>query len=288
MLGARGRLPPGPALRSAAARHRRAPPPRAAGAPSSPSSSSGPGLRSGGSSGAAGCAGGAAGAAGPRTAGSDHFSPREIAAAYSPFAASSELGSGSGPRGAPPGSARCWLRRRPRSEPRPSAIGRRRESDAISAVSARSRPSPPAYVCASLSLARCLRCRAAPGALCLPLLTCPFCYLLSQKRFIKGLRQYGKNFFRIRKELLPNKETVSTPDFLSFALPLLFAPTELFPAHPGCVLLALPGEERAADGSWLCFLGPFVGFRYVKESVAAGVVQAARSAFLESKSNFKS
>jgi len=29
-----------------------------------------------------------------------------------------------------------------------------------------------------------------------------------QKRFIKGLRQFGKNFFRIRKELLPNKETV--------------------------------------------------------------------------------
>nr|XP_029505280.1 arginine-glutamic acid dipeptide repeats protein-like [Oncorhynchus nerka] len=29
------------------------------------------------------------------------------------------------------------------------------------------------------------------------------------KRFIKGLRQYGKNFFKIRKELLPNKETVS-------------------------------------------------------------------------------
>uniref|UniRef100_A0A8C7CC63 Arginine-glutamic acid dipeptide (RE) repeats b n=1 Tax=Oncorhynchus kisutch TaxID=8019 RepID=A0A8C7CC63_ONCKI len=27
------------------------------------------------------------------------------------------------------------------------------------------------------------------------------------KRFIKGLRQYGKNFFRIRKELLPNKKT---------------------------------------------------------------------------------
>ncbi|KAK7811080.1 hypothetical protein U0070_016020, partial [Myodes glareolus] len=31
-----------------------------------------------------------------------------------------------------------------------------------------------------------------------------------RKRFVKGLRQYGKNFFRIRKELLPNKETVST------------------------------------------------------------------------------
>ncbi|KAJ8319780.1 hypothetical protein KUTeg_001367 [Tegillarca granosa] len=29
------------------------------------------------------------------------------------------------------------------------------------------------------------------------------------KRFVKGLRQYGKNFFKIRKELLPNKETVS-------------------------------------------------------------------------------
>nr|UEK51430.1 RERE-like protein [Parasacculina yatsui] len=27
------------------------------------------------------------------------------------------------------------------------------------------------------------------------------------KRFIKGLRQFGKNFFRIRKELLPHKET---------------------------------------------------------------------------------
>uniref|UniRef100_A0A3P8VCN6 Arginine-glutamic acid dipeptide repeats protein n=1 Tax=Cynoglossus semilaevis TaxID=244447 RepID=A0A3P8VCN6_CYNSE len=27
------------------------------------------------------------------------------------------------------------------------------------------------------------------------------------KRFIKGLRQFGKNFFRIRKELLPSKET---------------------------------------------------------------------------------
>uniref|UniRef100_G3RGX2 Arginine-glutamic acid dipeptide repeats n=1 Tax=Gorilla gorilla gorilla TaxID=9595 RepID=G3RGX2_GORGO len=35
----------------------------------------------------------------------------------------------------------------------------------------------------------------------------PICFFLSQKRFVKGLRQYGKNFFRIRKELLPNKET---------------------------------------------------------------------------------
>lgn len=29
-----------------------------------------------------------------------------------------------------------------------------------------------------------------------------------QKRFVKGLRQYGKNFFKIRKELLPHRETV--------------------------------------------------------------------------------
>jgi hypothetical protein len=28
------------------------------------------------------------------------------------------------------------------------------------------------------------------------------------KKFIKGLKQWGKNFFRIRKELLPNKTTV--------------------------------------------------------------------------------
>uniref|UniRef100_A0A8D0BWQ6 Arginine-glutamic acid dipeptide repeats protein n=1 Tax=Salvator merianae TaxID=96440 RepID=A0A8D0BWQ6_SALMN len=33
------------------------------------------------------------------------------------------------------------------------------------------------------------------------------CVMEAMKRFIKGLRQYGKNFFRIRKELLPNKET---------------------------------------------------------------------------------
>lgn len=29
-----------------------------------------------------------------------------------------------------------------------------------------------------------------------------------QKRFVKGLRQFGKNFFKIRKELLAHKETV--------------------------------------------------------------------------------
>lgn len=34
-------------------------------------------------------------------------------------------------------------------------------------------------------------------------------YCILQKRFVKGLRVYGKNFFKIRKELLPLKETVS-------------------------------------------------------------------------------
>ena len=39
-----------------------------------------------------------------------------------------------------------------------------------------------------------------------------FCLNL-QKRFVKGLRQYGKNFFRIRKDLLPHKDTVRFSSF---------------------------------------------------------------------------
>lgn len=34
-----------------------------------------------------------------------------------------------------------------------------------------------------------------------------------QKRFVKGLRQYGKNFFKIRKELLAHKETADLVEF---------------------------------------------------------------------------
>lgn len=34
-----------------------------------------------------------------------------------------------------------------------------------------------------------------------------------QKRFVKGLRQCGKNFFKIRKELLPQKETAELVEF---------------------------------------------------------------------------
>ncbi|XP_044741300.1 arginine-glutamic acid dipeptide repeats protein isoform X4 [Chrysoperla carnea] len=33
------------------------------------------------------------------------------------------------------------------------------------------------------------------------------------KRFVKGLRQYGKNFFRIRKDLLPHKDTPELVEF---------------------------------------------------------------------------
>ncbi|CAG07523.1 unnamed protein product [Tetraodon nigroviridis] len=40
------------------------------------------------------------------------------------------------------------------------------------------------------------------------------------KRFIKGLRQFGKNFFRIRKELLPNKETISTSEKICSGAPV--------------------------------------------------------------------
>ncbi|KAK6177049.1 hypothetical protein SNE40_015234 [Patella caerulea] len=36
------------------------------------------------------------------------------------------------------------------------------------------------------------------------------------KRFVKGLKQYGKNFFKIRKELLPNKETGDLVEFYYF------------------------------------------------------------------------
>lgn len=34
-------------------------------------------------------------------------------------------------------------------------------------------------------------------------------FFLFQKKFCKGLKQWSKNFFRIRKELLPHRTTVS-------------------------------------------------------------------------------
>ncbi|MEQ2171844.1 hypothetical protein GOODEAATRI_014719, partial [Goodea atripinnis] len=51
------------------------------------------------------------------------------------------------------------------------------------------------------------------------------------KRFIKGLRQFGKNFFRIRKELLPNKETL---------FPASYSALTLVGSPPETLLLPLP------------------------------------------------
>src|SRR5690606_18252074 len=34
-----------------------------------------------------------------------------------------------------------------------------------------------------------------------------------QKKFVKGLRQYGKNFYKIRRDLLPQKETSDLVEF---------------------------------------------------------------------------
>jgi len=46
---------------------------------------------------------------------------------------------------------------------------------------------------------------------CNILLAC-YCYvnvIATQKKFVRGLKQHGKNFFKIRRDLLSNKETVS-------------------------------------------------------------------------------
>jgi len=34
-------------------------------------------------------------------------------------------------------------------------------------------------------------------------------FVAMQKKFVRGLKQHGKNFFKIRRDLLYNKETVS-------------------------------------------------------------------------------
>lgn len=57
------------------------------------------------------------------------------------------------------------------------------------------------------------------------------------KRFVKGLRQFGKNFFRIRKDLLPHRDTVSTEFHLERRI------SYLIPAGVGGVLLLV--EENA-------------------------------------------
>lgn len=52
-----------------------------------------------------------------------------------------------------------------------------------------------------LDLTQCKKCDIF-------LLNMLFVLFSSQKRFVKGLRQFGKNFSRIRKDLLPHKDTV--------------------------------------------------------------------------------
>lgn len=41
------------------------------------------------------------------------------------------------------------------------------------------------------------------------------------KRFVKGLRQFGKNFFRIRKDLLPHRDTVRILRKITFILTII-------------------------------------------------------------------
>lgn len=83
---------------------------------------------------------------------------------------------------------------------------------------------------------------------------------LSQKRFVKGLRQYGKNFFRIRKELLPNKETVST---IGLYVTWLFPLCSAHAASPhlslgnGSFNPALCPTQAAFRFRALCFLDSF-------------------------------
>ena len=45
---------------------------------------------------------------------------------------------------------------------------------------------------------------------CVKLVLSSLLFINTQKKFVKGLRQHGKNFYKIRKELLPYKETVSS------------------------------------------------------------------------------
>lgn len=43
-----------------------------------------------------------------------------------------------------------------------------------------------------------------------------------QKKFVKGLRQFGKNFYKIRKELLPEKATVIPIYYVKCPIKLLY------------------------------------------------------------------
>ena len=66
-----------------------------------------------------------------------------------------------------------------------------------------------------------------------------------QKKFAKGIRLYGKNFFRIRKELLPNRETVST--CLEICIYCgCFLPVWTFTSACCCVVVVVSAEQGVA------------------------------------------
>lgn len=71
------------------------------------------------------------------------------------------------------------------------------------------------------------------------------------KKFIKGLRQFGKNFFRIHTDLLPHKETVSPLFWLSalnFGIPTnIFDDScyDLYLARIGGILLFVEKDSRS-------------------------------------------
>ncbi|XP_052832900.1 arginine-glutamic acid dipeptide repeats protein-like, partial [Octopus bimaculoides] len=74
-----------------------------------------------------------------------------------------------------------------------------------------------------LSAARLHLCHYDTGKALQALVKCPVPRGIEKKwtddetkRFIKGLRQYGKNFFKIRKELLPHRETGELVEYYYF------------------------------------------------------------------------
>ncbi|CAG2102423.1 unnamed protein product [Medioppia subpectinata] len=71
-----------------------------------------------------------------------------------------------------------------------------------------------------------------------------------QKRFVKGLRQYGKNFFKIRRELIPHKETADLVEFyyLWKKTPQA-ASTRPHRRHRRCVLRRIRSSSTAGVGN---------------------------------------
>lgn len=72
------------------------------------------------------------------------------------------------------------------------------------------------------------------------------------KRFVKGLRQFGKNFFRIRKDLLPHRDTVCTCTssaglslIIIVNMVIYLIDSFIFVARTGRVLLSVEEDARS-------------------------------------------